>query len=202
MMVKASFKSLLKQESLQEEVGRMIKEVRTFKKMSQGELCELTQVSRQNLSEIENGRIGQLDLEKVCKLVNACGEQLYVTTSFNNRLQISDRTEREDQVLVAFASGDIEQAEELLKVIRQWRYPPSYITAQCKRHVAIAVSYHFMGMTDRSKLRMSDLVMGLSYLGCDKEADRFIEIYDRTISSGENELMKKKKKKLEKGVSS
>ncbi|WP_314061559.1 transcriptional regulator [uncultured Vagococcus sp.] len=199
-MKEESFITLLKQEPLQIEVGRLIKDMRVQKHLSQGDLCQLTHTSRQQLSKIENGRIGQLNLEKVRQLINACGEQLHITTSFDNPLQISDRTEREDAVLIAFAAGEIKKAEELLQVIRRWNYPPSYITAQCKRNVGIAVSYHFMGMEDRSKLRMSDLVMGLCYLGCDKEADRFIDIYDRTISSGEKGLMAKEEAMIKKGA--
>lgn len=199
-MEKENFATFLKQEPLQKEVGRLIKDIRLYKRLSQNELCELTNTSRQKLSRIENGRISQLDLEKIRQLINACGEQLHITSSFDNPRQISDRTEREDGVLTSFAAGEIKKAEELLRVIRRWNYPPSYITAQCKRNVAIAVSYHFMGLEDRSKLKMSDLVMGLCYLGCDKEADRFIEIYDRTIDSGERALTKMREAMLEKGA--
>lgn len=179
---------LLKEEPFRLEVGRMIKEIRMHKGVSQSELCQKADVSRQYVSEMENGQIKRLDLEKVRKVVMACGEQLFITSSFNNPLQISDRTEREDAILTAFANGEVDKAEKLLKVIRRWNYPPSYLTAQCKRNVAIAVSYHFKDMATRSKLRMSDLLMGLSYLGCDKEAEYFIEMYERTIDSGEKSL--------------
>lgn len=199
-MVEQAFTTLLKQAPLQVEVGQMIQELRSYKKLTQNDISQLTDMPRQTLSELENGRISHLDLEKIRKIVNVCGEQLYITTSFENPLQISDRTEREDAVLIAFASGDIKTAEELLRTIRRWHYPSTHLTAQCKRNIAIAVSYHFKGMETRSKLRMSDLVFGLSYIGCDKEAERFIEMYDRTIDAGEKAMTKKKSVSFKKGA--
>lgn len=180
----------LKQEPLALEIAQLIKGLRQHKNLSQEEICEEVELSRQRLSEIENGHLKRLDLDKVQAIVNACGEQLYVTSSYDNPLQISDQTEQEDQILLAFSEGRIEEAEEGLAQIRYWRYPTTHMVAKCKLHVALAISYHFKQLQDRSQMQMNKLLMGLSLMDCREEADRFDEMYARIIECGEKQVSK------------
>nr|WP_283808993.1 helix-turn-helix transcriptional regulator [Vagococcus allomyrinae] len=179
----------------------MIKELRLAKRLNQGELSERANVSRQYICEIENGHRRQLNLVKIQDLVNGCGEQLFVTTSYANPLQISDQTEKEDQILRAFAEGKTELAEELLGDIRGWRYPTEHIVAKCKRNMAVAISYHFRGLPNYAHGKMNNLIAGLSYLDCGEEAEYFAEMFYRIIKNGDKELYRMYLE-TQKGVSS
>lgn len=184
---KKSLSTLMNQTSLNLEVAQLIKGIREQKELSQEEVCEKANISRQYLSEIENGRRARLNLETVAQIVDACGEQLGITSSFKHTLQVSDQTVKEDQILNAFAEGRIEDAEILLAQIRRWRYPTKYVIAKCKRMLAVAISYHFRGVRGHSQEVVSHLVMGLAAIGCGEEAERFIEMYYRIIEQGEKE---------------
>lgn len=190
---------LLKRQSIHLNVAQLIKELRLVKNIKQEELCERAAISRQYLSEIENGHRRQLNLVKVEDIVNACGEQLYLTTSYRNPLQISDQTEREDQVLRAYAEGQIEEADALLAEIYSWRYPAEHIMAKCKRNMAIAISYHFKGLPKHAIGKMNNTVMGLSQIDCGEEDDYFTELFYRIIGTGDQKLSKKYQK-TEKGA--
>lgn len=191
-MAEQTLDSLLKQVPLHVEVAQLIKEVRMNKKVSQGDICKGVGMSRQHLSNIENGRLKRVDLEELAAIFGLCGERLFITSSYDNPLQVSDQTEQEDQVLNAYAAGELEKAESLLMAIRRWHYPTEHINAKCKRNTAVAISYHFKGLCHQSQNLMNQLVMGLGLLSCGKEADYFIEIYQRIIEQGEKALMEKR----------
>ncbi len=181
---------LLKRHPVHLEVAQLIKELRQAKGISQTDLSKKAAISRQFLSEIENGHRRQLNLIKVEKLINACGESLYITSSYENPLQISDQTEKEDQILRAFSLGQTELAESLLAEIRQWRYPSEQLMAKCKRNMAVAISYHFRGNPKFAYGKMNNIVMGLGYLDCGEEAGYLTEIFYRIIKNGDEELFK------------
>lgn len=178
---------LMKRQAIHLEVAQLIKELRQAKELSQTDLCARVTISRQYLSEIENGHRRQLNLAKIEELIMGCGEQLVITTSYSNPLQVSDQTVREDQVLRAYAEGQTEKAEVLLGAIRSWRYPTEHIVAKCKRNMAIAISYHFREQPKLALGKMNQLIMGLSALDCGEEAEYFTELFYRIIKMGEKE---------------
>ncbi|WP_314068291.1 helix-turn-helix domain-containing protein [uncultured Vagococcus sp.] len=181
---------LLRRHPVHLEVAQLIKELRQAKGMTQTDLSQKALISRQFLSEIENGRRRQVNLVKVADLINACGESLYVSSSYENPLQISDQTEKEDEILRAFSAGQMELAESLLAEIRNWRYPSEHIMAKCKRNMAIAISYHFRGNSKIAHGKMNNIIMGLSYLECGEEANYLTEIFYRIIKNGNKQLLK------------
>ncbi|MBP1040091.1 helix-turn-helix transcriptional regulator [Vagococcus sp. BWB3-3] len=193
---------LIKSEPLHLKVAQLIKELRHYKNVTQEEVCQHAKITRQYLSEIENGHRKQLNLVKIQEIVQGCGERLYVTTSYDNPLQISDQTEKEDKVLNSFAEGQIQEAERLLSEIRQWRYPTEHIMAKCKRKTAVALSYHFRQMPRESEAALNRLVMGLAMIDCREEADYFMEMYYRIMKLGEKEVMKRRRvlRKEQKGA--
>ncbi|WP_314065577.1 helix-turn-helix transcriptional regulator [uncultured Vagococcus sp.] len=184
--------SLIKREkSIIVSAAQLVKEVRLAKDISQDELCERVDMSRQHLSKIENGHIKKLDLNCLDLLINGCGEKLELQSSYINKLQLSHQTEKEDQVLITYSQGRIEVAEELLAEIRRWQYPPEHLRARCKRNMAIAISYYFKGRHSYSQNKMNEIVMGLSLIGCGEEAERFIEMYYRIVKKGEQNMTEK-----------
>lgn len=203
MKEKAMITKLLKGDPLHLKVAQLIKELRLYKNITQEEVCRQANVTRQYLSEIENGHRKQLNLLKIQEIVQSCGEQLYVTTSYDNPLQISDQTAKEDKVLNCFADGKIQEAEDLLSEIRYWRYPTEHMTAKCKRKTAVALSYHFRHMPYQGLAVLNRLVSGLCMIDCREEAEYFIEIYFRIKSLGEQEAVRRRQEGVEeKGASS
>lgn len=200
MNEKIVISKLINSEPLHLKVAQLIKELRQNKHVTQEEVCQQANVTRQYLSEIENGHRKQLNLVRIQEIVQSCGEQLFVTTSYDNPLQISDQTEKEDKILNYFAEGDIQEAERLLSEIRFWRYPTEHIIAKCKRKVAVSLSYYFRQMPRESEASLNRLVMGLTMVDCREEADYFMEMFYRIMRLGEKEVSRRQRDSRKKEV--
>lgn len=177
---------------LRETIGNIVKKIRMGKKMTQGEVCRKSGVSQSQLSRIENAQSEHVDINIVKKILGACGEKLVISSTYDDPIRLTDETEQEDLILTKFAEGKIAEANKELNRLRRWYYPDFSIVGQCKRSVALAVSYHFDGREERSKWRMQKLVEGLSLLQCQTEMELFQDMYFRVIQQGEEELKKAK----------
>lgn len=184
-------KSVISRQSIVLEVADLLKTLRLEKDLQQADLMDrFSALNRQTISRIENGRRATIDLGQLAEIVNACGEQLVIGTTYDNKKTLINST-KEDKVLSAFAEGRIEEADVLLEELRQWQYPAHQVTAKCKRNMAVHISNHFKGQTGQSHLLMNGIAMGLSMIDCDKEAQHFIEMYHRIINEGEENLSRR-----------
>lgn len=174
---------VIKEQAILLEVGDLLSRLRREKQWRQKNVSEKLGIGRQALWKLENGKKAKIDLVRLAQIVNFYGEELIITTSNQNKQSLTT-TYAEDKVLIAFAEGRIEDAEEGLEELKNWVYPFYRIEAKCKRDMAIAISLHFKGESSRSYTLMNDLVMGLATLKYSKEVDHFVEIYSRLISEG------------------
>lgn len=175
---------VIKEQAILLEVGDLLSRLRREKQWRQKEVSEELGLGRQALWKLENGKKAKIDLVRLAQLVNFYGEELIITTSNQNKRSLTN-TYAEDEVLIAFAEGRIEEAEEGLEELKNWVYPFYRIEAKCKRDMALAISQYFKGAVSRSYTLMNDIVMGLATLKYPKEVDHFVEIYSRVTREGE-----------------
>lgn len=166
------------------EVARLLRELREKKGISQGQLAKRIGRNRQVVAQLEQGIVKNINLRRLDELVAACGEGLIVTTTEKARIFPLD-THQEDQVLVAFAKGQIGKAERLLADLRRWQYPATQVMACCKRNMAVTMSYYFKGRSDLSHAEMNKIVMGLGLIGFAKEAYELKELYEYVLDQAE-----------------
>lgn len=166
------------------EVARLLRELREMKNMSQEELARRIGRKRQVVAQMEQGISKGINLLRLEEMVAACGERLVLATT-QQKKEIPLDTYQEDKVLVAFASGDISQAERQLSELRRWQYPVTQVMACCKRDMAITLSYYFKGRTDVSHSEMNNIVMGLSLIGFVKEAAELKTLYNDILDQAE-----------------
>ncbi|WP_314068638.1 helix-turn-helix transcriptional regulator [uncultured Vagococcus sp.] len=169
------------------EVARLLRELREAKHISQEELAKRIGRNRQVVAQMERGVSQGINLLRLEEMVAACGERLVLATT-KQKKEIPLDTYQEDQVLVAFASGEIGEAERRLSGLRRWQYPVTQVMACCKRDMAVTLSYYFKGRTDLSHSEMNNITMGLSLIGFVKEAVALKELYNDILDQAE-ELM-------------
>lgn len=113
------------------EAARLLTQVRQKERLTKQELAERIGVDRRVVFQMEQAK-RPVDLDVLSQAVTACGETLMLRLSSRPGRKICD-TAIEDEILNAFAAGEIELAIEKLKKIRTWDYPLNQSLARCKR---------------------------------------------------------------------
>lgn len=77
------------------EVGQKVKKYRKGKKLTQMDLARAARVSRARLEALENGRIGEIGVRTLMRILNACNLDLRLTEQNLDRPTLEDlRAER------------------------------------------------------------------------------------------------------------
>lgn len=172
--------------NIQLEAARLLTRAREKKRLSKQKLAEQMGIDRRAIIDIEYAK-RSVDLVLLDKILTACGETLMLRLSSRPGRK-SLNTAIEDEILNDFAAGNPALAEEKLKKIRTWHYPMNQCLARCKRDTAIALSYHFQGKQARGASYMNNTIMGLSLARFTQEAQQFIELYQRIVREGDEQL--------------
>lgn len=180
------------QKELLESASQLLVQVRRDNKLTQENLAEKMGVSCQTVKRMERGEGANLDLGKLSKALEACGERLVVSKK-SKKLPHYTAVAVEQQIILSFQRGDIEEANKQLEKLKKWEYTILEVDGRSLHEVGVALSLYFAGKQGASVSRLNKMLLGLALSGYKEKAVRYQEMYLDAIEMAEKALHKREK---------